>query len=223
MRPTISWSDLRGQRVGLWGFGTEGMASLARLRELDVRPIVVDRRAEQLDILGDEVLPEDERGIDALAACDVVVLAPGISIYREDARRLATRTQLTGGLSLWLQEADRSRVACITGTKGKSTTTAIAGHLLQGLGYRVLTGGNLGLPPWSPEVGTSFEYWVIETSSYQAATVATAPAVVGVTSLHPDHLPWHDHSVETYYRDKLSLCGRPGARITVANGVDPLV
>ena len=61
------------------------------------------------------------------------------------------------------------------------------------------------------------DLWVIEISSHQATDLWSSPAVVAVTSLHPDHLTWHG-SVERYYADKLALCGRPGARVTVANG-----
>ena len=57
---------------------------------------------------------------------------------------------MAGGLGLWLAEADRSRVVCITGTKGKSSTTAIAGHLLRRWGYPCVVGGNIGQPPWDP-------------------------------------------------------------------------
>ncbi|MEQ1786232.1 MAG: Mur ligase family protein, partial [Acidimicrobiales bacterium] len=63
------------------------------------------------------------------------------------------------------------------------------------------------------------DVWVVEVSSYQATDLWSSPAVVAVTSLHEDHLTWHG-SVDRYYRDKLSLCGRPGARATVANGTD---
>ena len=52
-----------------------------------------------------------------------------------------------------MEEADPTRVACITGTKGKSTTTALAVHLLTGLGYRARAGGNIGQPPWDPAGG----------------------------------------------------------------------
>ena len=62
-----------------------------------------------------------------------------------------------------------------------------------------------------------YDYWVIETSSYQATDLPCSPPVVAVTSLHPDHLDWHG-DVETYYRDKLSVCSQPGADLTVANG-----
>jgi UDP-N-acetylmuramoylalanine--D-glutamate ligase len=123
-----------------------------------------------------------------------------------------------------MQEADPDRVIAVTGTKGKSTTTTIAGHLLRGLGHSCLVGGNIGVPPFDPVVAAEkYDYWVIEVSSYQAKDVATSPPVVGLTSLNPDHLPWHADDLETYYRDKLSLCSQPGARWTVANGDSELI
>ncbi len=155
----------------------------------------------------------------------VVVKSPGISRYRDDLRQLEARgIPVAGGLGLWLQEAPRERVVCVTGTKGKSSTTAIAGHLLNRLGYRCMVGGNIGQPPWDPaQHGTACDYWVIETSSYQATDLACSPPVVAVTSLHPDHLPWHNGDVEAYYRDKLSACSQPGADLTVANGDSELL
>jgi UDP-N-acetylmuramoylalanine--D-glutamate ligase len=129
---------------------------------------------------------------------------------------------VAGGLGLWMQEADRDRVACITGTKGKSTTTSIAGHLLQRLGFRCFVGGNIGKPPWDPQAAQEADFWVIETSSYQATDLNVAPRVVALTSLHPDHLNWHG-DLAAYYRDKLSICTLPGAGVTVSNAEDPVV
>jgi UDP-N-acetylmuramoylalanine--D-glutamate ligase len=63
---------------------------------------------------------------------------------------------------------------------------------------------------------------VIEVSSYTATDLASTPPVTAVTSLHPDHLPWHG-GVERYYRDKLSACSQPGAELTVANGDSALL
>ena len=158
-----------------------------------------------------------EGGRHALAGCEVVIKTPGISRYRPEVAELEGRgIPVTGGLGLWLAEADPSRVVCITGTKGKSSTTAIAGHLQRRRGYPCMVGGNIGQPPWgTPDAGV--RYWVIETSSYQATDLACSPPVVAVTSLHPDHLDWHG-GVENYYRDKLSACAQPGADLTIANG-----
>ena len=216
-REAICWSDLRGARAGVWGLGVEGTASLRKLATLGASPVLVDDRPSGPGPDGHPVLATAEGGLAALTACDVVIKSPGISRYRPEVAELTGRgVPVTGGLGLWLAEADLSRVACVTGTKGKSSTTAIAGHLLRGWGHPCLVGGNIGQPPWDPALD-AVRYWIIETSSYQATDLAVSPAVVAVTSLHPDHLDWHG-DVETYYRDKLSACSQPGADLTVANG-----
>ncbi len=225
-RPKICWSDLAGQRVGVWGLGVEGRATLAKLATLGATAVPVDDRPPPGGVEGRPVLGTADGGLDALAGCATVVKSPGISRDRPEVAALEDAgTPVVGGLGLWLEEADRSRVVAITGTKGKSTTTAIAGHLLARLGHRVMTGGNLGLPPYDPAAPGpgDVDYWVVEVSSYQATDVASSPPVVAVTSLHPDHLPWHGGDAETYYADKLSLCSQPGADLTVANGDSPLL
>ena len=117
------------------------------------------------------------------------------------------------------------RVLCVTGTKGKSSTTAIAGHLLDPAGLQLPDRRQHRPPALGPgqSAGADLDYWVIETSSYQATDLACSPPVVAVTSLHPDHLPWHGGDVETYYRDKLSACRQPGADLTIANGDSDLL
>jgi UDP-N-acetylmuramoylalanine--D-glutamate ligase len=219
VRPLISWPELRGSRVGVWGLGVEGTANVRKLAELGVDPVLVDDRPAGPGPDGREVLTTSDGGLRALAACAVVVKSPGISRYRPEVADLeAHGIPVLGGLGLWLAGADRSRVVCVTGTKGKSSTTSIAGHLMRQWGYRCMVGGNIGQPPWDPEHATAgTQYWVIETSSYQATDLACSPAVVAVTSLNPDHLDWH-LGVERYYADKLSACSQPGAELTVANG-----
>lgn len=209
-----SWSDLAGARVGVWGVGVEGHATLRKLAALGLpTPVVVDESppADIPALSGDS-------GQEALSHCDVVIKSPGISRYGEQARALVAQgVALVGGLGLWLEEADRERVACITGTKGKSTTTAVAGHLARGLGRSVLVGGNIGVPPWDPDVPQDVDLWVVETSSHQVTDVQTGPAVVALTSLGEDHVDWHG-SLETYVRDKLGLATRPGVRRVIADG-----
>ncbi len=224
-RPRLAWDDLRAARVGVWGLGREGQANLRKLATLSVDPVRVD------DHPGDRgVLATDAGGLDALAKCDVVVKTPGISRYRpEVAALVADGVAVTGGLGLWLAGADLDRVVCVTGTKGKSTTTSVIGHLLTGLGHRCVVGGNIGVAPWDPQGGpgefspeSRVDFWAIEVSSYQATDLPYSPPVTAVTSLHPDHLDWHG-GAERYYRDKLSACTQPGADLTVANGDSELL
>ncbi len=215
-RPSLGWSDLEDARVGLFGLRMEGAANLRRLRRMGVVPVVVDDHPAAPVFGGLRVLSGGE-GLDALAACEVVVKSPGISRRSPAVKALVDAgVPVAGGLGLWLQDADRARVACVTGTKGKSTTAALAGHLLGGLGLRCLVAGNIGLPPWDPGAGEDWDFWIVETSSFQATDVASSPRVVAVTSLAPDHLDWHG-SEEAYYQDKLSLCSQPGAALTVAD------
>jgi len=215
-----TFADLASRRVGIWGVGVEGRATLRRLAAEGVRPtVVVDAEAKQLDD-GTPVLALDDGGLAALLQCEVVIKSPGISRYSPAARALAQAgVELAGGLGLWLNGAPRERVLCITGTKGKSTTSSVAGHLVRGLGHSVVVGGNLGTPPWEPGAPTA-DYYVIETSSYQATDIVAGPRVVAVTSLAQDHLTWHG-DYPTYVRDKLGLATRPGVEAVLIPEGDP--
>ena len=221
-RPKLSWSDLAGTRAGIWGLGREGHANLRKLLALGAEPVLVDDRPSG-PVDGRPVLATADGGLAALQRCDVVVKTPGLSRYRPEVARLSVAgIPVVGGLGLWLAEADLRRVLCVTGTKGKSTTSSLTGHLLTGLGYRCMVGGNIGAVPYDPGNAGDFDFWVIEVSSYQATDLPCSPPVVAVTSLHPDHLDWHG-GVEQYYRDKLSACSQPGAELTVANGDSALL
>jgi UDP-N-acetylmuramoylalanine--D-glutamate ligase len=222
-RPALGWSDLHrayqgGAKIGVWGLGKEGQATVRKLQTLAVAPVLVDDSPNESG-----VLPTADGGLDALKACAVVIKTPGISPYGPAAGQLrAAGVTLVGGLGLWANEADLSRVAYVTGTKGKSTTSSVIGHLLRGLGRSALVGGNFGVAPYDPDQAGGYDYWVIEVSSYTATDLAVTPPVTAVTSLHPDHLPWHG-DVERYYRDKLSATSQPGAGLTVANGDSELI
>lgn len=221
-RSPLSWAQLRGRRVGLYGLGVEGRACLRACRAMGLDPVLVDDSGSAAADLGELVLGPE--GFAELERCEVVIKSPGISRYSPAIRELESAgVAVVGGLGLWLAGADLARTLLVTGTKGKSTTTAIAGHLLSRFGYRVLIGGNIGVPPYDPEIAGAYDYTVVEVSSYQATDLAVTPPVAAVTSLNPDHLPWHGGDVERYYRDKLSALSQPGARLTVANGDSPLL
>lgn len=224
MRPHISWSDLRGCTVGIYGLGREGEANVRAALSRDLDPILVDDNPARAEISGISIISSCPDGINALLRCDVVVKTPGISRYSDQISLLErSGVAVVGGVGLWLQEADLSKVLCVTGTKGKSTTAAITGHLLARLGYRCLVGGNFGLPPHDTYAEGDYDYWVIEISSYQATDLACSPPVGVVTSLHADHLPWHRGDPETYFRDKLSATSQQGSKLTIANGDSDLL
>ena len=212
-------AELAGRRVGVWGHGREGRAAVRAALAAGAAGVVVVDAVPPVD------LPEGVRpGTDVaeLAGCDVVFRSPGISPYREDARALAARTTLTSGTGVALAEFAARDVPtlCVTGTKGKSTTSALAAAVLRAAARPAVHAGNIGTPlldvlldgvvggasPTHPTGGTSL---VVEVSSYQAAAVEDWSGWGAITSLSPEHLDWHG-DVGTYYRDKLHVFARCG-------------
>ncbi len=205
-RPT-GFSDLAQKRVGIYGYGLEGRASeqlLSGICEL----VIVDDDPKA------GVLVTSSGGLEELMTCDVVLKSPGVP------RRSASVVQLeknnvyvTSTLNLWMNQADRSRVIGITGTKGKSTTTALITFFLQCLGEKAQRLGNIGLPPYDTSVDTSTGWLVVEISSFQATDLDVAPKTVVLTSLGSDHIDWHG-SLEQYRSDKLQLTRAGGEHRT---------
>ncbi|MBB3085045.1 UDP-N-acetylmuramoyl-L-alanine--D-glutamate ligase [Geodermatophilus sabuli] len=201
-------AELAGRRVGVWGHGREGRAAVrAALASGAAGVVVVDAAPPDPA----QLPPGVEGGADvaALTGCDVVVRSPGISPYREEARALAARTTVTSGTGLALAEFGARGVPtlCVTGTKGKSTTSALAAAVLAAAGRPAVHAGNIGTPLLDVLLdgavgdGTSL---VVEVSSYQAAAVDDFAGWGAITSLAPEHLDWHG-GVEAYYRDKLHV------------------
>jgi len=215
-------ADLARQRVAVWGFGREGRAAIrairARLPELALALYCAADEAESarafdpaLAVYGHE--PEAV----ALSAYDVVVKSPGISAYKPAVvTAQAQGTAFTSGTALWFGENPDARVAAVTGTKGKSTTSALLAHLARALGVRTALAGNIGLPLLEL-LGDSAALWVVELSSFQ--TGEAGPLELGVvTSLYEEHLDWHG-SRERYVADKLKLAD--AARMLLVNGLQP--
>jgi UDP-N-acetylmuramoyl-L-alanine---L-glutamate ligase len=194
-------SELRGIRVAIWGFAREGRAALQFLRERGIEPSVLDDSAVATDaplIVGRDAIA------DAIGGFDVVVKSPGISLYDPLVRAAQGRgVRFTSLLNLWFAERPICRTFCVTGTKGKSTTTALITHVLTRVGIKAMAAGNIGVPITElPRDG--LDAAVIEVSSYQAADFNGLCDVAVLTSLSQEHLDWHG-GVEVYQRDKLNL------------------
>jgi len=225
-------SQLEGRRVALWGWGREGRAAYRALRaRLPGQALGLfcgeDERADA-EALGDRLLSvATAADADALAAFDYVIKSPGISPYRAEAAAAAARgTRFIGSTALWFAEHADDRILCVTGTKGKSTTTALLAHLLRAGGHRTALCGNIGLPLLELlEPDTAPEYWAVELSSYQTRDVFASgarPLLAIGTNLFPEHLDWHG-SLQRYADDKLSLFTAAAPHIAVLNAADPVL
>ncbi|WHL19813.1 UDP-N-acetylmuramoyl-L-alanine--D-glutamate ligase [Stenotrophomonas acidaminiphila] len=227
-------SQLEGKRVALWGWGREGRAAFHALHErlpglsltlFCPQAEAAAARAESAGALQVESAVTGE----ALARFDVVVKSPGISPYTPEALQAqAQGTQFIGGTSLWFSEHARADgrlpdTVCVTGTKGKSTTTSLLAHLLRAAGHRTGLAGNIGLPlleVLDPQPAP--EYWAVELSSYQTGEVARSgarPDVAVVLNIFPEHLDWHG-SEQRYIDDKLALVTAGHPRVAVLNAAD---
>lgn len=201
-------ADLAGQRVAIWGFGREGRAAITAIRSRLPSLLLTLFCAESEVAAAQAFDPTlDVCGIEpdaiALALFDVVVKSPGISAYKPAllaAREAGVR--ITSGTALWFAENPTASVVAITGTKGKSTTTALLAHLARSLGVRTALAGNIGMPLLEL-LDQSADLWAIELSSFQTSEAGSVALGV-ITSLYEEHLDWHG-SRERYIADKLKL------------------
>jgi UDP-N-acetylmuramoylalanine--D-glutamate ligase len=220
-------SGLEGKRVAIWGYGREGRAALAAMRwRLPSQPVTVfcnETEAASLRAMEDPALRVDTGPVDGslLSAFEVVIKSPGISPYTSpvvDAQ--LNGTQFIGGTALWFAENPGERTVCVTGTKGKSTVTALVAHLLRSAGRRTALAGNIGLPLLELlDVDPPPQYWAIELSSYQARE-AVHPEVAVLLNFFPEHLDWHG-SEQRYFEDKTALLTQGKPRVVVLNAGDP--
>ncbi|HSD16475.1 MAG TPA: UDP-N-acetylmuramoyl-L-alanine--D-glutamate ligase [Thermomonas sp.] len=226
-------ADLAGKRIALWGWGREGRAAYAALRaRLPGQALTLfcsEAEAADAGATNDPMLaighvPTGER----LGAFDVVVKSPGISPNTPEALAAASKgTRFIGGTALWFGEradatGEIANAICVTGTKGKSTTSSLLAHLLRAAGVRTALAGNIGLPLLEL-LDDEADAWAIELSSYQTRDVAASgarPRIAIVTNLHPEHLDWHG-SEARYIADKLALVTDAKPRVAVLNAADP--
>ncbi len=239
-------AELAGKRVAVWGYGREGRAALSVLRRYFPNQSIAlfCSEAEAKDVGARFIAPgslhEEEKngrneshpcegGIDvvttppdaaALSRFDVVVKSPGISPYREpylSAEKAGVR--FTSGTAIWFAERANARTICVTGTKGKSTVTALIAHLLRAGGRRVALAGNIGLPLLELlEVDREPEWWVIELSSFQTRDFDGAPTIAVVNNVYEEHLDWH-LTRDRYAADKLRIA--KNAQRLVVNAAQP--
>jgi UDP-N-acetylmuramoylalanine--D-glutamate ligase len=190
-------SAFRGKRYAVLGLARSGMSTVETLLASGAEVTAWDRREGPRDELAGRATIADPLAID-LAAFDGVVLSPGVPLNTHPIaeRARAARVPLIGDIELFAQARaglPAHTVVGITGTNGKSTTTALVHHLLEHAGRSARMGGNIGLPILAqeplPEGGT----YVLELSSYQLdLTYSLACEAAALSNITPDHLDRYD-------------------------------
>ena len=142
-----------------------------------------------------------------LANAGLLVTSPGVP---PSAKPLAFarehRVPIASEVEVALNFLEGARIIAITGTNGKTTTTALIAHLLRGLDLEAVEAGNIGTPLSEIAIREQQPKWIsLEMSSFQLHDTPSLKPVVGVlTNLSPDHLDRYA-SAEEYYADKARL------------------
>ncbi len=154
-----------------------------------------------------------------------LVLSPGIphthpAPHVAAARAREAGAEIIGDIELLVRAGSPATYVGITGTNGKSTTTALIGHILNQAGKTVEVGGNIGRPVCDFEMLDGDGFYVLEMSSYQIElTPSRAFAVAVLINISPDHLDRHG-GMAGYVSAKRALVADPRSGSTVVIGVD---
>lgn len=186
--------DLNGRTVLVAGMGKSGIAAIDLLRSHGAQVLATDERPVQNVPVA--LLPQTE---ETFTRPDLIVLSPGVpvDIAPVEAAR-AKGIPVIGEVEL-ASYFLKGPICGITGSNGKTTTTALIGHLLKECGIPCQVGGNIGTPPTAMVATSRDEQWnVLELSSFQLETIDEFRANIGVcTNVTPDHLDRH-HTLENY-------------------------
>ena len=224
----IEVTSFRNQSVAVLGLARSGLAAALALQQGGARVLAWDdaprRRAEaqQAGLALSDLAEADLKGVRAL------VLSPGIPHTFPAPHKVAARAKeagipIIGDIELLALSQREARYLGVTGTNGKSTTTALIGHILKENGRRVAVGGNIGVPALALEALGADGTYVLEMSSYQLeltqSLVFDGAVLLNIT---PDHLDRHG-GIDGYIAAKERIFARQGDRQFAVIGMDDAI
>jgi UDP-N-acetylmuramoylalanine--D-glutamate ligase len=202
--------ELKGKKVLVVGLGKSGLAAALFLRHKGAQVTVSDvRSAESLAkeipaLLEEGIMVEaGGHGLLTFRRQDLIVVSPGVPLDTPELVQVRKfGLPIIGELELAARFL-KGKILAITGSNGKTTTTALAGEILKKAGLPTLVGGNIGVPVVSLIEESTDDTWsVLEVSSFQLeSTEQFHPAIAVILNITPDHLDRHG-SFENYARAK---------------------
>ncbi|CBI76681.1 UDP-N-acetylmuramoylalanine--D-glutamate ligase [Bartonella clarridgeiae 73] len=210
----ISVECYKGQKVAVFGLGQSGIATAKVLISCGAEVVAWDDNFSSVEAACKENIPTKNLYYEDWSEFIALILAPGVPLTYprphwvvEKARQ--ENIEIIGDIelfvrarNLFLQQNDFSDqdvpFVAITGTNGKSTTTALLSHLLEKMGYDVQTGGNIGTAILTLKPFVKKRIYVIECSSFQIELAPSLQPTIGLLlNLTPDHIDRHG-SFELY-------------------------
>jgi UDP-N-acetylmuramoylalanine--D-glutamate ligase len=225
----IPITTFAGQRVAVFGLGYSGLLSARALAGGGADVIAFDDDVRKNVAANDAgVRTENLREID-WSKVSALVLAPGVPLTHPQphwSASLAHRAgvEIIGDIELFCRERAKSAPGCpliaITGTNGKSTTTALIAHILRSAGRDAQMGGNIGIPILALEPFAPDRCYVVEVSSYQIDLAPSLRPTVGILlNISEDHLDRHG-TMENYAALKTLLVAMVEEGGSAVIGVD---
>jgi len=218
--------------VGVFGLARSGLSSIRALKVGGARVFAWDDSAAGQDGAqreGARVVPFQDWPWDSIKT---LILSPGVPLTHPRPHEIvqaarAAHVEIVGDVELFAREIRRDRTApgrapviAVTGTNGKSTTTALIGHILSSCGFAPEIGGNIGRPVLDLAPPNGRTVYVLEVSSYQIdLSPGLVPDVSVLTNITPDHIDRHG-SLEGYVAVKSRLLEQTASDGNICIGVD---
>ena len=225
----IPITTFKGRTVAVFGLGLSGRATAKALVAGGAHVAAWDDSEDGRKRAASEGIALFDLHNAAWHELSALVLAPGVPLTHPEPHWTVQRAEsagveVIGDTELFFREREalgsKARVVGITGTNGKSTTTALTTHVLREAGHHVVMGGNigeaiLGLAPFTDDI-----IYVIEFSSYQIdLTPGIAPNAAVLLNLSPDHLDRHGN-MDRYARVKAGIFANQESADTAVIGIE---
>ena len=220
----------KNRKVALMGLGMTGQSLIKYLTKYNISPICWNdaaERREKFEVQGAEI--EDLNEPKVWNEIDLLIISPGIPFLYPEPHpvvKLARENsvQIITDIDLFFEHLNaksnftgklKPKIICVTGSNGKSTTTALIHHILKGVSKNVEMGGNIGRPVMDLNLENSDSIKVIELSSYQIEIAGKLdPDIAIFLNFSNDHLIRHGGSGGYFFRKaKLFLVGNPKINI----------
>lgn len=206
--------DLTGKRVLVVGSGISGVAATELLKKNGIETILFDGNKDldvealkqKAPVFTDVEIILGELSAEDMERVDLVVLSPGVPTDIPMVNALREREIPIWGEIELAYQFGRGRIVAITGTNGKTTTTALVGEIMERCYKDVKVVGNIGIPYTSVAADTTDDTVIVaEVSSFQLETTHDfKPEVSAILNITPDHLNRH-HTMECYIETKESI------------------